>query len=353
MPIVAALLLLGTSRLGAVLFYSTDDPAYNTQPPTGSLTNSGWQWQGLWGGVLGTAIAPHYFIAAEHVGGTVGSDVFIYRGVTYTTSAVFDDPETDLRIWRVCGTLPDYAPLYTDTNEVGRGLVVIGRGTLRGAAVTSTNLFQVHTNGWLWGAADGAIRWGENEVARIVDGDGVLGATGVGEVLAADFDAGAGPNECHLSVGDSSGAVFIQDGATWKLAGINFAVDGPYNTSGTGSGFNAAIFDESGLYRSNGGVWIPTPIAQPGSFYPTRISTRINWINGVLSLPILDEPTVQSASTPGGTYTDFSPAVVDDVAKTVTITQPAGTQFYRLRACTALHISSIRLENGNLVLTYQ
>jgi prolipoprotein diacylglyceryltransferase len=64
LPIVAALLLLGTSRLGAVLFYSTDDPAYNTQPPTGSLTNSGWQWQGLWGGVLGTAIAPHYFIAA-------------------------------------------------------------------------------------------------------------------------------------------------------------------------------------------------------------------------------------------------------------------------------------------------
>jgi len=34
----------------------------------------------------------------------------------------------------------------------------------------------------------------------------------------------------------------------WKLAGINYAVQGPYNRNEFGDGFNAAIFDLRGLY---------------------------------------------------------------------------------------------------------
>lgn len=56
----------------AVLFYSTSDPIHNTTAPTGSLTNSGWQYEGEWNGFLGTAIAPRYFITAKHVGGSIG-----------------------------------------------------------------------------------------------------------------------------------------------------------------------------------------------------------------------------------------------------------------------------------------
>jgi len=61
----------GTGPVHAVLFYATGDPTYNTLPPGGNLTNSGWQFEGLWGGFLGTPIAPNYFIAAQHVGGSV------------------------------------------------------------------------------------------------------------------------------------------------------------------------------------------------------------------------------------------------------------------------------------------
>src|SRR2546426_401876 len=78
-----------------VIFYSSGDPNYNTTAPSGSLTNSGWQYEGFWGGFLGTPIAPKYFITAEHVGGQVGNP-FVFRGVAYPTTAVHDDPDSDL-----------------------------------------------------------------------------------------------------------------------------------------------------------------------------------------------------------------------------------------------------------------
>jgi hypothetical protein len=340
----------------AVIFYSTSDPAYNTTAPGGSLTDSGWQFQGLWGGFLGTPIAPKYFITAAHVGGSVG-DSLVLNGVPYATTAVFDDSDTDLRIWRICGNFPGFAQLYTNNVEVGKSLVVFGRGAQRGTPVTTTNLFGTNTNGWFWGPADGVVRWGENVVESVVDGDGLLGGAGIGEVLQVAFDPppNSGLSECHLSVGDSAGAVFIQDGSAWKLAGINFAVDGPYNTSDSGNGFDAAIFDEGGLYEKNAvGTWalIPdTPFAQPGSFYSTRISSRISWINSVLSAP--SQPVLQSASSVDGSFIDYLSAGVDDTARTITFPRPSGPEFYRLRSCASVTIKSIQVQGGNLVLTYE
>src|SRR6184192_2076488 len=80
----------------AILFYSTGDPNYNTNAPGGSLTDSGWQFEGIWGGFLGTAIATNYFITARHVGGSTG-DLFTLNGVQYATTAAYDDPDSELR----------------------------------------------------------------------------------------------------------------------------------------------------------------------------------------------------------------------------------------------------------------
>ncbi len=353
-------LLQGVIPAKGVIFYSTGDTNYNTTAPSGSLTNSGWQYEGFWGGFLGTPIAPKYFITAEHVGGQVGNP-FVFRGVAYPTTAVHDDPDSDLRIWRICGTFPAYAQIYTLTNEVGRSLVVIGRGTQRGAPVTTTNgLFGIKTNGWLWSTYDGVQRWGENGVAQIVNGNGILGTGPIGEVLQATFDASGGINECHLSSGDSGGAVFINDGAVWKLAGVNLAVDGPYNTTNSGPGFDAAIFDERGLYTTNStvGGWDPVlnvGPAQPGSFYSTRVSAHVPWINSIINGPAQADaaPALQSSASVAGQYEDEINSIVDDVAKTITVALPAGSRFYRLRACDPQTIRSIQVQNGSLVLTYQ
>jgi hypothetical protein len=268
--------LLPVTAAQAVLLYSTGDPAYNTNAPTRSLTNSGWQYQGGWVGYSGTVISSNCFITTKHVGGAVG-DVFLFQGVAYPARAAYDDPDSALRIWQVDGWFPTNAPLYAKRKERGKSVVVIGRGTLRGAEVRLNNKLK----GWEWGEIDGVQRWGQNKVAASQDG-----GVGVGEVLRMAFNAGA-RNEAQLSTGDSGGAIFIKDGRIFKLAGINYGVDGPYNTTNSGAGFQAALFDQRGFYVRDGlGGWMLVPSRGgkiPSAFYATRISSRIDWINSVLA----------------------------------------------------------------------
>ncbi len=276
--LAAALTLALPAR--AVILDATGDPTANTTAPSGALLNSGWQYEGQWIGFLGTAIAPQYFITAEHIGGSVG-DIFRLGGVDYVTDERIDDPQTDLRIWHVTQPMPAglLAPLYTKPNETGKPLVVFGRGTQRGAEVrdVANNL-----HGWLWGAGDGVQRWGTNTVASVV-----AGGTGVGSLLSATFDHSTDPlsTEAHLSVGDSGGAVFIQDGTVWKLAGINYGVSGPYYTAPPADpGFNAALFDENGYFVGQTAA-TSTPASGPGEFFVTRVSSRAAFINSVIPEP--------------------------------------------------------------------
>lgn len=247
-----------------VILYRTDDPAANITEPTGSLAGSGWQYEGNFGNFLGTAIAPHYFVTAKHLG--TSPTQFFYRGVNYAIVRSFADSGSDLRIFEVEGTLPIYAPLYTRSDEVGQHLVVIGRGTQRGAGREVNGQLR----GWEYGPADTVQRWGENEVARIVRG-----------ALYALFDQAGLPQESHLSAGDSGGAVFLKDGGAWKLAGINSDID--TFTSGTDRGgpYSAAMFDERGSYRSDGTL-VTGRAPVPSGFYAARISSRLHWIYSII-----------------------------------------------------------------------
>ncbi len=265
--------LLHSAR--AVIFYATGDLNYNTSPPTGDLSGSGWQWVGNWQGYAGTPIGANFFLAAQHIGGKVG-DPFVFNGVTYTTTAIFDDGSTDLRICRVSGTFPSWATIYRGNGEVGSPLVVFGFGLGRGAAVTVGGV----QKGWYWQPnTAGVLRWGQNVVTSVVPN-----APGWGNLLYSTFDANGGANEAQLATGDSSGPVFIGDGTEWKLAGIAAAVDGPFNTTNSGGGFNAALYDARGLYIYNGTTWelISGPTAVPSGFYATQVSVRASWIDSIV-----------------------------------------------------------------------
>jgi hypothetical protein len=257
-------LLTFAAVANGVLLFRTGDPAANTTEPTGALAGSGWQYQGNFGLYLGTAIAPHHFITAKHVG--TGPTQFSYHGVNYTIVRSFADPEADLRIFEVAGTLPLYAPLYNRSDEVGKNLVVIGRGTQRG----SDRIVNGQLRGWLWGAGDGVRRWGENQVSSIV-----------GSALYALFDQAGLPQEAHLSGGDSGGAVFLSDGGVWKLAGINSDVDHFSSGPDGGGPYDAAYFDQRGSYRANG-MLVTGDKPVPSGFYAARISSRIAWINSII-----------------------------------------------------------------------
>src|SRR6187200_49430 len=128
----AAALLCGEAR--GIIFASTADPTFNTTEPTGQYAGSGWQFEGQWNGFIGTPIAPDYFITANHIGGMVGG-TFIFQGLPYTTDNTFNIPNTDLRLWHVISTFPSYAPIYRDSDETGKDLVVFGTGTQRGPEV--------------------------------------------------------------------------------------------------------------------------------------------------------------------------------------------------------------------------
>lgn len=270
--ITAIVSALAVSAARAVILLGTADPSANTTAPTGDLANSGWQFEGIFGSFLGTPISPDSFITAQHVSGA--SSVFIFNGVTYNLVGGRSDPYSDFTIWKVDGVFPSFAPLYTGSGETGQRLVVIGRGTQRGAEVMKNGM----PRGWLWGNSDSVQRWGENIVTDIVNGGPV------NQFVYATFDASGPPNEAHLSSGDSGGAVFIKDGALWKLAGISYAVDGPFYTTDSGGGaFNAALYDARDYYyedpQSPSGYTLiagPTPV--PSGFYATRISSKLAWI---------------------------------------------------------------------------
>ncbi|MFM7180502.1 MAG: trypsin-like serine protease [Verrucomicrobiales bacterium] len=275
----------------AVMFFSTGDPTHNLNTaPTGPLAGSGWQYQGYFGSFLGTAISPKHFITAAHVGTspTFVSKSFFNGGsdVTYTVDTTFNGgigyktlSGTDLRVFQITGTFPAYAPLYTKTDEVGKGLVVVGRGTQRGAEVIVSS----ELKGWRWGAADGQARWGTNTVSAAV-------SSGAGDLLLAEFNSDAGGDEAHLSGGDSGGAVFINDGGIWKLAGINFAVEGSFDTNNVvdTNEFEAALFDMGGLYigrdtPSPDWTFIPDLATDiPSQFAASRISSSVG---AILAIP--------------------------------------------------------------------
>ena len=283
---IAILLLLSAGLAPAITFYSTGDPSYNTNAPTGDLAGSGWELQGRFNSFLGTPVGPHHFVAAKHIGGNPGN-TFYFNGEIFTTVASVTDESSDLRLWKVAERFPTYAPLYSSSDEVGKALIVFGTGLDRGAAVTNTittgygrnQVTVTITNGWYWGAVNYTKRWGTNSVSAVTTLSGY-------PVLQADWNAGAGDNQCMLADKDSSGAVFIQDNGTWKLAGINYSI-GPaatYSFNADGSDpFNATILDFSGdspLYTTNG---IKIQVSQKSSFYSSRISSRYSWLTNNIS----------------------------------------------------------------------
>lgn len=355
-------LLLSLHTVHGVIFFTTSDPDFNTAPPSGDLAGSGWEYQGQWGRFLGTPIAPEYFVTAKHVGGAVG-DIFLLGGFEYKTTAFFDEPHSDLRICRIQGEFSEYAELNSREDELGESVVVFGRGTRRGAEVRLDNSPLETLRGWLWGPGDGRLRWGENQVDRIslpTDSSRSEGAVPLvpgSDFLVMTFDAGEAPNETHLSAGDSGGGVFILDGNDWKLAGVNYAVSGPYNTENEGTGFQAAIFDETGLWTGGPDKWrfsSDLGFPEPGAFYSTRISSSLSWIEGILAKQSSEGfPVLQYATRVNGLFVDETDSTVDAEEQIVEVDVPAETRFYRLRGESPAKIRNVSIDGGRLIFTYE
>jgi hypothetical protein len=261
----------------------------NLTAPTGAYANSGWQYLGDWGGVMGTPVSPHFFLSAKHAG-FAGDGLLHSNTGDYSVINAFYDPNSDLALYQVAETFTDFAPLYTGSSETTLGEAVLyGRGTDRGTAL----LVNGTQKGWNWGTADFQRSWGTNAVSEIVD----FGPS-LGDLLVFTNDTENGQaNEGAVSGWDSGGPVFVNENGTWKLAGINYGVE-TYSLDGV-NGLSATVWDTRGLYVSNGSGYdfIPSSLTtpQPGIFGSTRISSRYE----SFLLPIIRADLAATAPEPG------------------------------------------------------
>jgi hypothetical protein len=81
---------------------------------------------------------------------------------------------------------------------------------------------------------------------------------------------------------------FLQDAGIWKLAGINYAVQAEFRLSANGTSFSAGIFDAGGLYGKTGAGFTllnDGPGNLAASFFSTRVSSYVEWIEGTMAVP--------------------------------------------------------------------
>ncbi|MEO7099456.1 MAG: hypothetical protein ABI162_08850 [Luteolibacter sp.] len=309
--LVVGLALAGPVK--AIIFLETGDITHNTSTPG---DNSGWQYEGKFHEFLGVPIAPFYFITAQHIGGNIG-DVFDFHGDSYTTIGVQNIPSTDLRVWEVNHTkpFPTYSPVSSGIADHGATAAMFGRGTQRGSEVIVSG----ESKGWQWGPGDAVERWGRNTVANVSVFD-----PGLGEFLYCDFDNPGVADECHLSAGDSGGGMFVLENGLWRLAGINYAVDGPFRIPPAGASFMAALYDCGGLEYQNGPNWVPvTEGAQnvPSSFYCSRVSASLPWIRTNVGLEV---DSLASESFPAWQKLYFTPTEIANPAISGPLADPDG-----------------------------
>lgn len=154
-------LLPWASPARAIILYSS--PNRNETVDTSSIAYPAWQLEGQFAGFIGTPIASQYFITAKHIiPGNLAANPIVFQSqsyqidTSYASGGVRLDPNSDLAIVKIQEAFPTFANLYTGNQEVGKTMVVIGRGTQRGGDVVVDGQPQ----GWYWGAADGVQSWG-------------------------------------------------------------------------------------------------------------------------------------------------------------------------------------------------
>ncbi len=326
----------------ALILLGGDDPLHNTGTPSGAFADSGWQYQ-VRSDFTATVVGPEHVLTASHMGIQTNS-IVRFGGLVYRTVSVTGLPHTDLSLIRVAGRFRLWAPLYRNSDEVGKVATLFGRGLSRGAPVFRETDGTNQLRGWLWGANDFRDRWGTNVIEEALP----PGGANDGALLASLFTADAGADEAMLAGGDSGGGLFLRDtDGLWKLAGVAFAVQAGFNTNTTGDGFLAALFDRRGFYeRDEQSQWAldPTSERQPGTaLYHTRVSEYADTLDSLMAQAApatAATPRLHSSASPEGPFVEHDAYAVDSESREVTATVAGDRRFFRLDGVTSVRLLS-------------
>lgn len=280
----------------ALIFRDGASPAANTETaPIGTYVDSGWKHQIRYQSYHGTMISPKHFITATHLGAaeTVVTQPLHFNEVGARTWAIKPESRvvigtTDLAVFEIWETFDDYAELYTGSNEVGKEMVIHGRGFGRGAEFAG--------KGWEWGEpVTRKSRWGRNVLdgVTVYEGDDLLFFT---------FDDVMGQDEAMATGGDSGGGWFVKDGPVWKLAAVSFTVDLFYSEAAEPTNANSlkgAFYEAGGLsFGSDAEGWNLLPTTgfsvnpDDGEFYRKSHTYGSRISDSLAEIELLIDPAI-------------------------------------------------------------
>jgi hypothetical protein len=239
--LLGAALLLPAPARGVII--DTITGSGNTSAP---VDDPGWANMGTVNNGSAVYLGNRWVLTANHVGsGTTTLSGTTYAAVPGSNVIITNNgapgrtANTDLLLYQLVTDpgLPSLAIAAT-TPQAADAVTMIGAGRDRGAYTTwlvntgtvpytwTVDNVNPNTAGYLWGSTR-TMRWGTNTVtgsaAWLDYNPGFFVSAYTFRTTFDDFPADS--TEAQAAVGDSGGAVFFKNGASWELAGIMLAID--------------------------------------------------------------------------------------------------------------------------------
>jgi len=234
--------------------------------------NVDWSYVYYWNYSSAVAVDPYWMLTAAHVVRESKKGDTITIGVeTYTLQEIVDAPidsgqayPVDLALLRFDKSLPGYYDLYdgefptpppqtVDKKEV----VLIGYG------LTGTD----HGTYYTMDSGRGTERWGTNKVDQV--GREIV-ATYSSICIQMNYNSADMTFEVGYGEGDSGGGTFVEDGGTWKLAGINAYA----GTDGTAGHYNKSFAVSVPEYRD----WVLDTVPEPATLALVAVGAGALWM---------------------------------------------------------------------------
>lgn len=212
---------------GAVLIDGPDGTINTGAPPD----DPGWDYVGRRGPFTAVYLGDGWVLTANHVPlGPVEIDGESYEMIDSTSVRLDNGDGTfaDLKVVGLAGVPPlPLLPIRATPISLGEPVVMIGNGRDRGAVIEpfcdpNGPPPPGPVGGYEW-LTTRTLRWGTNAVEAFLffdDPDNPFDT----EYFITSFDEAATPYEAQGTTGDSGGAVFIDNGVEWELAGIMGAI---------------------------------------------------------------------------------------------------------------------------------
>jgi hypothetical protein len=218
----AAVLAAAVLPARAIVVYSEVGGTPTATQNTTAAPNGVGTFVGSYNNAGAVLVAPDVILTTLHVADPTNTAQFVLNGHGYSTDFSEQIGNSQLVLMHLTSsTGSSGVPLYTSNPHTAQSALLVGYGGAAGAAYNGNS---ATPHGWDWSFPTTTQNWGATTTAANPFAD-ALGNTYLGFAFQA-----VNGSSIYTS-GDSGGGLFVDDGGTWKLAGIAYSVDAYYLNS--------------------------------------------------------------------------------------------------------------------------